>query len=143
MILFMIVLEIIAALILILVLFCLMVCALLRLSAPCRRGIALAQKSSGLKRVLGEPIRAGWLVGGRVETATYAGGHSMGTASLRVPLRGPRANATLLVLARKDLGQWNLQLAHVIAPGVHIELLSEDQRCQGAMLRTRHPQEKC
>lgn len=86
---------------------------------PYRHSVGDARENAAVTAALGEPIQEGWLVGGHFEES---GGS--GTASLSIPLTGPKGEATLYVEASKSGGQWQYQTEAVElkASGQRIDL---------------------
>lgn len=74
----------------------------LRASIPYEQGLAVAQADPRAREALGEPIRAGWWVYGVVEDAGQGG-----SATLVLPLEGPRGKGTLRLAASKSGGLWS------------------------------------
>ncbi len=78
-------------------------------------------------KALGEPVKPGGMVSGNVSDN---GGS--GTASLKVPLEGPKGKGTLYVEASKSAGQWNYTKMEVeLADGKRIDLLAGAPQGQG------------
>lgn len=73
-------------------------------SAPFTEALARARANPALVAAIGEPIETGFLVSGSVN---YEG--SGGTASLAIPLKGPKGNGTLYVEARRAAGAWEYE----------------------------------
>lgn len=74
-------------------------------SDAAKLAISTASKNPELIARIGEPLKTGWYVSGRVETTTVTG-----HAELAFPISGPRGAGTLYVEARKKAGIWQLQL---------------------------------
>ena len=74
--------------------------------------VALAKQSPEVKQALGEPIEAGMMLQGSIQS-----NNDQGSASFSVPLEGPKAAGTLLVEAYKDGEQWKFTTLQVELPG--------------------------
>ncbi len=74
--------------------------------------IARATSDPEVRRELGEPVRAGWWVSGRLSVTG-----SSGEARFATPLYGPEGQATLSAHARKVLGRWNFEVLEVAVEG--------------------------
>ncbi|GAB3339418.1 cytochrome c oxidase assembly factor Coa1 family protein [Marilutibacter aestuarii] len=95
---------------------------LLANSAPYQHAIERARDSTAVVAALGEPIEAGFMTQGHLRTAD-----DEGEADLRIPLDGPRANASLHVEATREKGRWTYQtLDVVLADGSTIDLREPD-----------------
>src|SRR5688572_25230223 len=70
------------------------------------------QVSPAAIAVLGEPIRAGWMVSGNVSE-----NGATGEANYSVPVSGPRGSGTLYVEARKSTGRWTFQVLTLVPDG--------------------------
>jgi hypothetical protein len=57
---------------------------------------------------LGQPIEPGWLVQGRIEVSGREG-----EADLGIPIRGPRAEGEISVVAQKRAGNWTYEVLEV------------------------------
>jgi cytochrome oxidase complex assembly protein 1 len=73
----------------------------IKASIPYKDGLARVQADPRAREALGEPIRAGWWVNGAVQDK---GNH--GTATLLIPVEGPRGKATLDLASSKSQGLW-------------------------------------
>jgi hypothetical protein len=88
--------------------------------------LSRARESVAVRQALGEPIEPGFFVWGSVNV--QLGG--TGTASLTVPLAGPKGRGTLYVRAARSEGRWRfLRLTLVVAAtGEEIDLLAEGRQ---------------
>ncbi len=88
-------------------------------SPPYQDGLARAQADPRVREALGEPISGKWWVGGTLQDA---GNH--GSATLLIPLEGPRGRATLDLAASKSQGTWTTGRALVtLEKGDTIDLM--------------------
>jgi hypothetical protein len=69
-----------------------------------------AQASADVRRLLGEPVEAGWFTQGNINFK-----NDEGEAELSIPLQGPRGSAILHVEATKQAGDWAYQRMDVVA----------------------------
>ena len=74
--------------------------------------VTRAQASPAFVAALGTPITEGFLVFGNIHTTPTAG-----QAQLEIPLHGPRAAATLYVVAEKSAGSWHFEYLTVQVTG--------------------------
>jgi len=77
------------------------VLSFIRNQEPCLLTLKAAQKSEVLKRELGEPMTLGWLVVGNVSTV-----NDTGTASLTIPIDGPKGTATVTTVGTRADNIW-------------------------------------
>jgi hypothetical protein len=77
-------------------------------SWPYTEAIKLVRENPDVIYELGEPVRAGWLVGGSIR---FFG--SSGEAELAIPVRGPQNSGTIHVIAKKRAGQWQFESVEV------------------------------
>ena len=77
-----------------------------------REAVARAEASPQARAELGEPIREGWWVMGRVRMTGPSG-----YANLSIPLKGSRKDGTLYVVARKSAGIWQYDTLEVAVEG--------------------------
>ena len=73
-------------------------------SWPYTEAIKLARENPDVIEELGEPVRAGWLVGGSIDLSG-----SSGEAKLAIPIRGPQNSGTIHVMAKKSAGMWQFE----------------------------------
>jgi len=107
----------------ILLLACLLVlCLTLALTAYYRSplGASIAQMALEKARhdprvvkLLGEPIRAGWLANGTVRQDETG----WGEARMEIPIQGPKGRATLRAIAGKGTGPWVFSSLEVVVEG--------------------------
>lgn len=74
--------------------------------------VARAASDPEVRRELGEPVRAGWWVSGRLSVAGPSG-----EARFATPLYGPEGQATLSAHARKAQGRWSFDMLEVAVQG--------------------------
>ena len=87
-----------------------------------RQAMQQAQESPAAVAALGEPIEAGWWVSGSVQTSGSAG-----TASLSIPVSGPRGEGKLMGEAVKTADTWGFtQLRLAVEGSQTIDLLAAD-----------------
>lgn len=79
--------------------------------------------------VLGEPIKAGWMISGNFNDSGASG-----EANYSVPVSGPRGKGTLYVEARKSVGRWSFQVLTFVPDngGESIDLLTPAEAGQPA-----------
>ena len=71
-----------------------------------------ALASPAVSEKLGTPISRGWFLSG-----TWTVGKVSGSATVAIPIYGPRAKGTLFVVAKKDLGVWTFQTLQLAVEG--------------------------
>jgi hypothetical protein len=73
---------------------------------------------------IGEPIEAGWLASGSVNTSGPSG-----NADISIPIKGPKGKGTVYVVAKKSAGKWGFQTLQVELAGQadRIDLLKPDE----------------
>ncbi len=71
-----------------------------------------ARANPQVQAELGEPIREGWWVQGRVNTVGPSG-----NADISIPLKGSRKNGTLFAVASKTAGKWTYERLEVAVDG--------------------------
>lgn len=74
--------------------------------------IARATSDPEVRRELGEPVRAGWWVSGRLSVTGPSG-----EARFATPLYGPEGQGSLSAHARKVRGRWNFDVLEVAVEG--------------------------
>lgn len=74
--------------------------------------IARATSDPEVRRELGDPVRAGWWVSGRLSVTGPSG-----EARFATPLYGPQGQATMSAHARKVRGRWNFDVLEVAVEG--------------------------
>jgi hypothetical protein len=77
--------------------------AVLKSSTPYQMALAEVQRNPQVTANLGEPIEAGWLATGNIETT-----NSNGRADLDFTVTGPKGSADVHVLAEETAGKWKL-----------------------------------
>ena len=88
-------------------------------SPPYQDGLARAQADPRVREALGEPVQGKWWVGGTLQDK---GNH--GSATLQIPLEGPRGQATLDLAASKSQGTWTTSRAKItLESGETIDLM--------------------
>jgi hypothetical protein len=95
------------------------VMTLMKSSEPFRHGLAEARENPAITAALGEPIQEGSMISGNFQESGPTG-----SASLAIPLSGPKGDATLYVEAHKSAGQWQYQtlVVELKASGQRIDL---------------------
>jgi len=100
----------------------LLLCLTLALTAyyrsPLRSSVAQmalekARHDPRVVKLLGEPIRAGWLANGMVRQDETG----WGEARMEIPIRGPKGRATLRAIAGKGTGPWVFSSLEVVVEG--------------------------
>ena len=84
--------------------------------------LATARANEHVKATLGEPVEPGFMLSGNININGPSG-----NANLAIPLSGPKASATLYVVAEKRAGKWEYSTMEV-APegqGERIDLLAK------------------
>lgn len=90
----------------------------------------LVRSSSEVERHVGTPILTGWPVVERYVSS------KVGEVTARVPIRGPRGEATLQLRAKNRGGSWEFQqLEAQVASGKAIDLMPHPWRAQKLTLR--------
>ncbi len=77
-----------------------------------REAVARAEANPKVRAELGEPIREGWWVMGRVKMTGPSG-----YANLSIPLKGSRKDGTLYTVAHKSAGIWRYNTLEVAVEG--------------------------
>jgi hypothetical protein len=77
-----------------------------------REAVDRAKASPQVLAALGEPVKVGWFVSGKVNVSGPSG-----DADLSIPLSGPRGKGTLYATARKQAGRWRYEVLEVEAEG--------------------------
>ncbi len=95
-----------------LALFALLFFTLMRHTDVFREALARAEASPQVRAELGEPIREGWWVMGRVKMTGPSG-----YANLAIPLKGSRKDGTLHAVAHKSAGIWKYDTLEVAVEG--------------------------
>jgi hypothetical protein len=92
-----------------------------RSSDVCKQGIAKASENPQVREQIGEPIRTGWLISGKMNVSG-----SSGNANLWIPVSGPRGRGAIRAVAHKNAGVWFFTCLQVTIEGRSspIDLLS-------------------
>jgi hypothetical protein len=86
---------------------------MLRQSEPAQAGLKAAAGNEEVRRLLGEPIAAGWLVTGQLRYGANQGG----SVNLTLPLRGPKGRGTLVIQGSRANNAWNYDRMDVMVAG--------------------------
>ncbi len=84
----------------------------MRSSTPYQEAMQMVNTDSAAIEVLGEPIEAGWLMSGSIETSG-----SSGTASFSIPVSGSKGEGTLYVEAQRTGGRWHYDQLYLEVDG--------------------------
>lgn len=95
-----------------LVLFAFLVFTVFRHTDVFREALARAEANPQVRTELGEPIREGWWVLGRIKMTGPSG-----YANLSIPLKGSRKDGTLYAVAHKSTGIWTYTTLEVAVEG--------------------------
>ncbi|TVR11636.1 MAG: hypothetical protein EA401_10565 [Planctomycetota bacterium] len=96
--------------------------SLLTNSAPYSHAVATAEAHPAVVEVLGEPIEAGWLVQGSIETHNQDG-----EVDLSIPLSGPQGSGRLYVEGRRRKGEWTYTRLYFRShDGRRVDLLEQE-----------------
>jgi hypothetical protein len=95
----------------------------MRSSDAYKHAVAEARKSPEVVEALGTPLREGLFASGSIDVKG-----PYGTASLAIPLSGPKGEGTVYVEAAKSAGEWKYStlLVEVKENGRRIDLLKRD-----------------
>lgn len=77
-----------------------------------RQSFERAANDPRVIQVLGQPIRMGWVIKGNVHMKD-----ANGYADLRIPISGPKGEATIFLYARETFGAWEFRILRVEMPG--------------------------
>jgi hypothetical protein len=77
-----------------------------------REAVDRAKASPQVLAALGEPVKVGWFVSGKVNVSGPSG-----EADLSIPLSGPKGKGTLYATARKQAGRWRYEVLEVEVEG--------------------------
>jgi hypothetical protein len=77
-----------------------------------REAVDRAKASPQVHAALGEPVKVGWFVSGKVNVSGPSG-----DADLSIPLSGPQGKGTLYATARKQAGRWRYEVLEVEVEG--------------------------
>ena len=94
--------------------------ASMRSSTPYQEAVRRAQSDPRVAAMVGQPTKIGWFISGSIKTE-----NQQGTATLAIPISGPKAKATIHVSAEKKRGRWHYT-EMIVTPetGEEIDLLS-------------------
>jgi hypothetical protein len=76
------------------------------------QALARARADPRVVQKIGQPLEAGWLASGSVNTSG-----SSGEAEISIPMSGPNGKGTLYVVAKKSEGRWEFQTLQVEVTG--------------------------
>ena len=84
-----------------------------------------AQANPQVVQKIGQPLRAGWLASGSVNTH----GTSSGDADVAIPISGPKGKGTIYLVAKKSAGLWKFETLQVEVAGQkeRIDLLKSEE----------------
>ena len=74
-------------------------------SETAKVAISTAEASPDLAQRLGQPLKFGWFISGKIEV-TPASGH----AELAIPVSGPKGGGTIYAESHKRAGIWQLEM---------------------------------
>ena len=66
-----------------------------------QQALVVIEKSPSIKQLVGEPVKAGFFIQGKVHTSNTGG-----EASFTIPVKGPEGKGVLHVEAQKQAGGW-------------------------------------
>ena len=76
------------------------------------QALARARADPQVVEKIGQPIKAGWMVSGRINVSGASG-----IAEISIPIRGPKGKGTLSVVAKKSAGRWEFETLQVEVTG--------------------------
>lgn len=79
---------------------------------PYKEALAKAVANPQVQSALGTPVTDGFLVSGNISTAGAAG-----SASMEIPISGPKGKGNIHVEAKKSAGVWTYSSLEVTIPG--------------------------
>ena len=85
-----------------------LVFGLIKSSDPYRDALSAAKTNTEVRTLLGDPIEAGFLVSGNIQTS-----NSNGSADLSIPISGAKGSATIYVTGTKTAGVWTYSVLKV------------------------------
>jgi Cytochrome oxidase complex assembly protein 1 len=102
--------------------FWLMLTSSMKTTFPYQEGLARARVSHNVASSLGSPLEEGFFASGSVDQT-----ESVGNASIRIPITGPKGKGTIVIEAEKVLDIWNFTslVVEVDETGSRIDLLKE------------------
>ena len=89
-----------------------MVFGLLKSSEPFKEALVRANASEEVQTALGTPVETGFVVGGSVQL-----NNDSGTATLDIPVTGPKGKGSIHVDATKAAGTWTYSAMDVTVEG--------------------------
>lgn len=99
-------------------LICFGIFGMMKSSQPCKEAFAKAVASPQVQAELGTPIHEGLFVSGNISTATSTGSHgASGSATMSIPISGPKASGTLSLEATQSAGVWTYSTLEVAIDG--------------------------
>ena len=81
-----------------------------------QQAIDKTRSNADVIRELGEPIKAGWLISGRIKI-----NDSSGSADMSIPVSGPKKSGRVYVLAKKRMDKWDFY-------GLEVEIEGKGER---------------
>jgi Cytochrome oxidase complex assembly protein 1 len=81
-----------------------------------QQAIDKTRSNADVIRELGEPIKAGWLISGRIKV-----NDSSGSADMSIPVSGPKKSGRVYVLAKKRMDKWDFY-------GLEVEIEGKSER---------------
>lgn len=86
--------------------------------------LARARANPQVIEKLGQPLQAGWLASGSVNTTGPSG-----SADVSIPISGPKGKGTIYVVAKKSVGEWKFETLQVDISGEEsrIDLLKVEE----------------
>lgn len=81
-------------------------------AAPYKESLAKAVANPQVQSALGSPVSDGFFVSGNISTAGASG-----SATLDIPISGPKGQGTIHVEAKKSAGVWTYSTLEVAIPG--------------------------
>ena len=81
-------------------------------SEPFKYAMERANANEQVQAALGTPVESGLFVAGSINTSGASG-----SATLAIPISGPKGEGTVYVEARKSAGTWTYATLEVRAPG--------------------------
>ena len=81
-------------------------------TVPYQEALAKAVANPQVQAALGTPVTAGFLVSGNISTAGASG-----SASMEIPISGPKGKGNIHVEAKKSAGVWTYSSLEVTIPG--------------------------
>lgn len=89
-----------------------LVMGLIKSAEPYKDSLAKAVANPQVQAALGAPVTDGFFISGNVSTAG-----TTGSASMEIPISGPRGKGNIYVEARKSAGVWTYSTLEVAIPG--------------------------